>query len=295
MQKDGLPPEDEEAEKKAEKWKNWKKRGYVFLSISGWWLVGAAIFMATEQWEYFDSFYFAFVTLSTIGYGDFYPTSSIGMNFLIFYSLTGLGLFAFALSTLTDTSDELGGQMEELKNTLKVDKLKVKGISSMTQAAGGRVTSFAKKFVSKDDSRNSTDGRPKSLPSPIKGKPEETSTKGGKEAPKKPPAKQVKKPEPKFKVLDKEEFDKFSNRLTRALKKIHTCEESAFGSWIQDYLKNRELFEATFIEETKGPKKNRKKSSLFLPGDGLKKKKNADPERKKPLLDAEENPSLVEV
>jgi hypothetical protein len=39
-----------------------------FLIIS--WLIGAAVFYATEGWTYGEALYFAFITLATIGYGD---------------------------------------------------------------------------------------------------------------------------------------------------------------------------------------------------------------------------------
>lgn len=34
-------------------------------------LIPAAIFMAVEDWTYRDSFYYSFITLTTIGFGDF--------------------------------------------------------------------------------------------------------------------------------------------------------------------------------------------------------------------------------
>jgi len=281
VQQQGSRPPDEEEEANLEKIKIWKKRGYVFLSISGWWLVGAAIFMLTEGWSYLDSFYFAFVTLSTIGYGDFYPTSSIGMNFLIFYSLTGLGIFAFALSTLAESSDDLTGQMQELKNTMNMEKLK---------GTSDRVSGFAKKLVGRE---HSTGG---------KSKPKEKGVEARKPSAASPkpslPAKK-KKPESKFVVLDKEEFDKYSNRLIRALKRLQACEESDFQAWMQDYMGNKGQFEATFIEENAGAKKLRKNlgSLNLLPGEGFEKKKKTKPgaQRKKNTADPDESPDLLQL
>ena len=36
-------------------------------------LISAVIFFATEGWTYADSLYYTFITLTTIGLGDFVP------------------------------------------------------------------------------------------------------------------------------------------------------------------------------------------------------------------------------
>jgi hypothetical protein len=58
-----------------------------------WLVFGTAVFAALEGWGYLDSFYFCFVTLTTIGLGDFVPASDAGVMFNIFYCAIGLGAF----------------------------------------------------------------------------------------------------------------------------------------------------------------------------------------------------------
>ncbi|KAG5943851.1 hypothetical protein E4U59_007864 [Claviceps monticola] len=88
------------------------RRKWSALIISGsvWillWLVGAVIFMHCErsyqQWTYFDSFYFCFVSLTTIGYGDRTPHSNAGKAFFVFWSLLALPTMTVLISNAGDT------------------------------------------------------------------------------------------------------------------------------------------------------------------------------------------------
>ena len=47
-----------------------------------------------------DMFYFSFITLTTIGYGDFSPTSSLGQKIVILQGLTGQFYLAIVLAIL---------------------------------------------------------------------------------------------------------------------------------------------------------------------------------------------------
>lgn len=76
-----------------------RRRRWYSVAISGstWltlWLVGAKIFQECEEpyqgWSYFDAFYFAFVSLTTIGYGDITPVSNGGKSFWVFWALLAL-------------------------------------------------------------------------------------------------------------------------------------------------------------------------------------------------------------
>ncbi|KAK3900765.1 hypothetical protein C8A05DRAFT_16968, partial [Staphylotrichum tortipilum] len=80
------------------------------VSTSTWlvlWLVGARIFQACEgpyqHWSYFDGFYFAFISLTTIGYGDVTPVSNAGRSFWVFWALLALPTTTVLISNAGDT------------------------------------------------------------------------------------------------------------------------------------------------------------------------------------------------
>lgn len=90
-----------------------RRRRWVALSISltTWlvlWLVGAYVFLECEQdwqneWGYYDAFYFGFVSLTTIGYGDRTPISNAGRSFFVFWSLLALPTMTVLISNAGDT------------------------------------------------------------------------------------------------------------------------------------------------------------------------------------------------
>ncbi len=46
-----------------------------------------------EDWSYIDALYFSVMTMSTIGYGDFTPTTPITKLFTIMFSFISTGVF----------------------------------------------------------------------------------------------------------------------------------------------------------------------------------------------------------
>jgi potassium channel subfamily K len=71
------------------------------------WLVGAVIFWQTERpgqgWTYFDGLYFCYISLLTIGYGDFTPTSNAGRSFFVVWSLIAVPTMTLLISDMGST------------------------------------------------------------------------------------------------------------------------------------------------------------------------------------------------
>ena len=54
--------------------------------------VGTVFYHYIEGWSWIDAAYFSVITLTTIGYGDFSPTTDLGKLFTIGYIVVGVGV-----------------------------------------------------------------------------------------------------------------------------------------------------------------------------------------------------------
>jgi len=65
---------------------------------------GAHIYHRLEGWSYLDALYFTVITLTTVGYGDFSPETSLGKLFSMLYILLGLGVLGALIAMITEKS-----------------------------------------------------------------------------------------------------------------------------------------------------------------------------------------------
>ena len=63
---------------------------------------GTIVFHFAEGWKWLDSFYFSVITLATVGYGDFTPHTDVGKIFVIFYIISGIGIFLAFIQSYFD-------------------------------------------------------------------------------------------------------------------------------------------------------------------------------------------------
>ncbi|EAA32964.2 hypothetical protein GE21DRAFT_6735 [Neurospora crassa] len=89
------------------RWKQYWALAMAFLAFSILWGFGAVVFMLTEarisNLSYFDSLYFCWVWLVTIGYGDIAPKSNIGKPFFIVWSLIAVPIITVLFQEMSST------------------------------------------------------------------------------------------------------------------------------------------------------------------------------------------------
>ncbi len=84
-------------------------------------LLSATIFYTqVEHWTVVDSFYFSVMTMSTVGYGDLFPTTNLSKIFTVIYAFLSIGSFvAFTAKTVEIIIDNKNKKRERRKSILK--------------------------------------------------------------------------------------------------------------------------------------------------------------------------------
>lgn len=80
-------------------------------------MAGAAVFTLWEKWTFFESFYFVYISLSTIGFGDYVPEHPAFMMATFIYLLFGLALTSMCINVV----------QEKLSSTFQKAKLHIAG------------------------------------------------------------------------------------------------------------------------------------------------------------------------
>lgn len=84
----------------------WMALGTSLMAFLLVWLGGAMVFTfseRTQHWSYFDSLYFSYTSLLTIGYGDYYPQSNSGKPFFVIWSVIAIPTMTILISNMGDT------------------------------------------------------------------------------------------------------------------------------------------------------------------------------------------------
>lgn len=71
----------------------------IFILI-GYIFVGASVYVFWEEWGFFESFYFVFISMSTIGFGDYVPNHPMYMMLSIVYLVFGLALTSMCINVV---------------------------------------------------------------------------------------------------------------------------------------------------------------------------------------------------
>lgn len=62
--------------------------------------IGMTVYHFLEGWSWLDALYFSFITLTTVGFGDFAPQTDAGKIFTIFYIIVGIGIILAFVNTI---------------------------------------------------------------------------------------------------------------------------------------------------------------------------------------------------
>ena len=94
-------------QKKSQIWKNWFRLSLTLTVFAVFWCVGAVAFWQAEKsttnMTYWQTVYFCWVALLSIGYGDFAPKSGAGRCFFVIWSLIAVPTITILASDLTAT------------------------------------------------------------------------------------------------------------------------------------------------------------------------------------------------
>ncbi|XP_076469841.1 uncharacterized protein LOC143300169 [Babylonia areolata] len=134
--------------------------GFIFAYIFG----GACMYILWEDWTYLESFYFVFITTSTIGFGDVLPEHPNFFLLSCVYTFLGLALVSMTINVIMEWLTKTIDRAKE-----KVDQAREKAMAKAKEATGklSEVGSKAKSKVL------NTVGREGSASPQLKGRGEE--------------------------------------------------------------------------------------------------------------------------
>ena len=82
--------------------------------------VGTIVYHTLEKWSWFVSFYFSVCTLTTVGYGDYFPTTDASRLFTAIYVLVGVtiafGAFGLLGAGYISRSQQILRRISALEN-----------------------------------------------------------------------------------------------------------------------------------------------------------------------------------
>ncbi|CAD5216529.1 unnamed protein product [Bursaphelenchus okinawaensis] len=121
--------------------------------------LGGLLFQKFEEWPYMEAFYFCFITMATIGFGDYVPTKQMYTFITLIYIIFGLALATMCIDTAGThyirKIHYVGTKMEDAKGVVMTGihhsehLLKHKGIN-IIKTAGGKIYRVRSRLLSKE-------------------------------------------------------------------------------------------------------------------------------------------------
>lgn len=98
------------------------QRRLVIAAIAMVLVISAGIlgFILIEGWSFLDAAFMTVISLTTVGYGEVHPLSANGRIFAMFLILTGVGILAYGVSSVT--AFVVGGELTDILEKRKMEK-----------------------------------------------------------------------------------------------------------------------------------------------------------------------------
>ena len=84
-------------------------------------VVGSFFYYYVEGWDFLDSIYFVIITMTTVGYGDLYPSTDAGKIFTMVFSVIGVAgaLYFFSVIGSSIFKKHVEEKVSEIKRDTK--------------------------------------------------------------------------------------------------------------------------------------------------------------------------------
>lgn len=112
----------------------------LFIFVGLYCLVGVVAFHHTDGWSDLDSVYFSVITLATVGYGDYVPTSNGEKIFVCFFVVFGISIcvcFLAFFRLLLDSRASKDDRKTSLKTMHMIEESLIERTRSMSTIGRG--------------------------------------------------------------------------------------------------------------------------------------------------------------
>jgi voltage-gated potassium channel len=101
--------------------------------------IGAMGYWYLEDLSVFEAFYMSIITITTVGYGDYYPHTTYGQAFTMLWILAGVGVVLYVLTGIIESA--LEGRLREALGITRVKRSVAKMKNHTIICGGGRTGS----------------------------------------------------------------------------------------------------------------------------------------------------------
>jgi len=96
---------------------------YALLTLTGVIIfIGTVFYHYVEEFAWVDAYYFSVIALTTVGFGDFSPVTTIGKIFTTIYILVGIGILVAFVSIFADRMINNQAIRKEIRHLENLDK-----------------------------------------------------------------------------------------------------------------------------------------------------------------------------